>query len=712
MAMTSLHRSQTWHGPDPSSPLLEISDLSIRFALADRDVFAVNGIDLRINPGEVFALVGESGSGKSVSALSIMGLLSTPPAVVSGSIRLDGQELTSLNRKAIRKIRGREIGMVFQDPMSSLNPVHPVGRQIGESLRLHFGVSRKVAKARAIEMLDRVGIPDAARRAGDFPHEFSGGMQQRAIIAMALACDPKLLIADEPTTALDVTVQSQIVALVRDLQQERGMAVLWITHDLGVVAEIADRVAVMYAGRIMEEGTVSEIYANTRHPYTAGLLRSIPRLDRPVSSRLAEIPGTPAAVSEMLTACPFHERCSLAESACLDGLPDLEATDRQNHSSACIHQATLADGDESWAQKAASEAREDVHDTVERPEAIVRIEGLEVHFPIHRGRLGIRRSVIRAVDGVDLVVEKGRTLGIVGESGCGKTTLGRTLVGLITPTSGSVRVNGKLIDTRRGDHRRVIQMIFQDPFSSMNPGMRVRDVIAEPLKVHRICPSESIDERVAELLAHVGLPADTAHRHPHEFSGGQRQRIAVARALAVEPEVIVCDEPVSALDVSVQAQIVNLLVDIQKRDGLSLLFIAHDLAVIRHISHDVAVMYLGQIVERATRDDLFENPLHPYTKALLAAIPVPDPAVVREDKPLTGDLPSPSDPPDGCRFHTRCPMAVENLCDVEVPELREVASGQWVACHLVGNDESHDLGSSGATIWNVADGRQQVRKET
>lgn len=697
MTMTSRHRSPTSQGSYPSSPLLEISDLSIRFALPDRDVFAVNGIDLRVNPGEVFALVGESGSGKSVSALSIMGLLLTPPAVVSGSIRFDGQELTSLSRAALNKIRGKDIGMVFQDPMSSLNPVHPIGRQIGESLRLHFGVSRRAAKARAIELLDRVGIPDAARRSGDFPHEFSGGMQQRAIIAMALACDPKLLIADEPTTALDVTVQSQIVALVRDLQQERGMAVIWITHDLGVVAEIANRVAVMYGGRIMEEGTVSEIYANTRHPYTAGLLRSVPRLDRAVSSRLAEIPGTPATVSEPLAACPFHERCPLEESDCLDELPELRPTDTQSHTSACVHHGALGDGASPWVAATADETSKEERVPVENGEALVRIEGLEVHFPIHRGRLGARRAVVRAVDGVDLVVEKGRTLGLVGESGCGKTTLGRTLVGLVTPTNGSVSINGQSIDTRRGDHRRVIQMIFQDPFSSMNPGMRVRDVIAEPLKIHRLCPSDQIDERVAGLLDQVGLPGEAVHRHPHEFSGGQRQRIAVARALAAEPEVIVCDEPVSALDVSVQAQIVNLLADIQKREHLSLLFIAHDLAVIRHISHEVAVMYLGQIVERASRDHLFDNPLHPYTKALLAAVPVPDPTLAREEEPLIGDLPSPSDPPDGCRFHTRCPMTVEGLCTVEVPELREAAASHWVACHLIDNHAGYDLaGMKGA----------------
>ncbi len=628
-------------------PLLTIEDLSIRFDTKREVVHAVTDLEVEVGHGEVFALVGESGSGKTVTALSIMGLLPTPPAQVEGSIRLDGQELIGLSRRQLNTIRGRTIGMVFQDPMSSLNPVHPVGRQIGESLRLHLDVGRSEAIERAADLLDQVGIPDAGRRVKDFPHEFSGGMRQRAMIAMALACDPKLLIADEPTTALDVTVQNQIVELVRSLQQERGMSVIWITHDLGVVAEIADRVAVMYGGRIMETGEATEIYRHTRHPYTAGLLRSIPRLDREAGSRLSEIPGTPRTVTEPLDGCAFHHRCPLEAGDCLSGLPDLRPTDRRGHLSACIHHEALLSDEQIWTDDSAPRAVGEADD-----EILIDIRDLEVHFPL-RGGWGSRRGAVHAVDGVDLQVRRGRTLGIVGESGCGKTTLGRSLVGLVQPTAGDIFIDGKPLDELPRSRRRAIQMIFQDPFSSMNPGMRVRDVIAEPMRIHDIRPPDTYDERIAELLDQVGLPASAAERHPHEFSGGQRQRIAVARALAAEPEVIVCDEPVSALDVSVQAQIVNLLADLQAAHGIGLVFIAHDLAVVRHISDEVAVMYLGQIVERAPRDQLYNDPQHPYTKALLAAVPVPDPTIDRVSQPLSGDLPSPSSPPSGCRFHTR-----------------------------------------------------------
>jgi peptide/nickel transport system ATP-binding protein len=658
-------------------PMLQIKDLNVRFRLADRDVYAVNGVDLEVDAGEVFALVGESGSGKSVSALSIMGLVPTPPAEISGSIQLQGRELTSLKKREMSAIRGREIGMVFQDPMSSMNPVHPVGRQVAEGLRLHFGISRKEAKERAVELLDSVGIPDPKARAQAFPHEFSGGMRQRAVIAMALACDPKLLIADEPTTALDVTVQRQIVELVQQLQQDRGMAVIWITHDLGVVAEIADRVAVMYGGRIMEEGAAADIYSETRHPYTSGLLRSIPRMDRSTAIRLAEIPGAPATQLEALSSCPFHDRCPMGDSSCVGALPELENAGGPGHSTACAHLGNLTEMDEMWTEVAFDQSTSSTNS-----EPLVEVSDLSVHFPTRRRDSSGRRVKIRAVDGVNLVIRKGQTLGVVGESGCGKSTLGRALVGLVEPTGGSITIHGEPMAKASSKSHKAVQMIFQDPFSSMNPGMRIKDIIAEPLKIHSSLPPEQIKQRVFELLELVNLPADSAERHPHEFSGGQRQRIAIARALAAEPEVIVCDEPVSALDVSVQAQIINLLHDLQKREGVAFLFIAHDLAVVRHISDEVAVMYLGQIVERAARDELYDAPLHPYTKALLAAVPVPDPGSSNAGEPLSGSVPSPSAPPAGCRFHTRCPVAVER-CSTVVPEFSEVAPGRWVACHLV-----------------------------
>lgn len=668
------------------TPLLEIENLHVRFELPAETVHAVSGVSLAVSPSETFALVGESGSGKSVSMLSVMGLLPSPPAVVSGSIRFEGREVLGMSGREFNRFRGRDAAMVFQEPMSSLNPVHRVGRQIGESLVIHQGVGRSEARRQAVRLLDRVGIPSAAARADDFPHEFSGGMRQRAMIAMALACNPKLLIADEPTTALDVTVQAQIVDLVRELQEEYRLAVVWITHDLGVVAELADRVAVMYAGRILETGRAGDIYRSNRHPYTSGLLRSIPRLDRPPAARLAEIPGSPLRVSEKLTGCPFHERCPLIGEGCREALPDLVKVGAAGHRTACIHHHMMGPSSSLWPE--GSTDPEPVRQR-EAGDVVISVRGLRVYFPVARGFARSRRAAVRAVDGLDLDIRRGRTVGVVGESGCGKTTLGRALVALVRPTAGTIEINGRPIDHRSGRHRRTVQMIFQDPFSAMNPGMRVESVIAEPLRIHRIAGPDRIRDRVAELLALVGLPADAGWRYPHEFSGGQRQRIAIARALAAEPEAIVCDEPVSSLDMSVQAQVVNLLADLQSRTGTALVFIAHDLAVVRHISHEVAVMYLGEIVERADRDRLYSAPLHPYTKALLEAVPVPEPGILDEATRtrLVGDLPSPADPPPGCRFHTRCPAAIEDLCSAVKPELVEVTAGRWVSCHLINPPE-------------------------
>ena len=660
--------------------LLAVENLQVRFDTPTRTVHAVNGVSFEVRPAEVYALVGESGSGKSVSMLSVMGLVPTPPGVVTGSIRFGGRELLGISRREMNSIRGRDIGMVFQDPMSSLNPVHPIGRQIAESLRLHTSISRKDALKRAIELLDHVGIPNAKRRVRDYPHEFSGGMRQRVMIAIALACNPKLLIADEPTTALDVTVQRQIVALVKELQAELGMSVVWITHDLGVVAEIADRVAVMYGGRILETGESSDLYSDARHPSTSGLLHAIPRTDTKLTEWRPEIPGTPRPITEPLTDCPFVSRCPLGDAGCEAALPDLVPTGNPGHTSACIHLDAINDTDELWPS-----LEHDISEQVDRPEEpVVSIRSLQVHFPVRRGGRENRKTVVRAVDGVSLDVYAGRTLGVVGESGCGKSTLGLTLVGLNEPTDGSVTVEGRPLDSSSGKHRRTIQMIFQDPFSSMNPGMRVGDVVAEPLRIHHVGSGTERLATATRLLERVGLTADDANRHPHEFSGGQRQRIAIARALAADPKVIVCDEPVSALDVSVQAQIVNLLRETQQETGVALIFIAHDLAVVRHVSHEIAVMYLGQVVERASRDVIYDDPLHPYTKALLAAVPIPDPDSGVELKPsLEGDLPDPADPPSGRRFHTRCPVAVDGLCDVSEPAFREVEPDRWVSCHLV-----------------------------
>ena len=669
---------------DASQALLRLEDLQVTFRTPRGRVCAVDSVDLHVDPGEVLAVVGESGSGKSVSMLATMGLL-PGTATVSGSIRLEGTDLLQCSARHMRQVRGRDIAMVFQDPMSSLNPVHTIGKQVEEVLLLHTEMDRRARRDRAIELLDRVGIPAAADRVDSYPHEFSGGMRQRAMIAIALACDPKLLIADEPTTALDVTVQSQIIELVRTLQADTGMSVVWITHDLGVVAELADRVAVMYSGRVVETGPATRIYNATRHPYTSGLLRSIPRLDRPVEDLLPEIPGSPPTRSDPSACCAFAPRCPAATTECHDTLPVLQPHGGADHLAACLHTECVDDGLDWQADRPAVDDT-DRTASPPTPEVLVEMDGVAVHFPVRRGLFGRHRSVVRAVDGVDLRVHRGRTLGIVGESGCGKTTLGRTLVGLIDPTDGEVRIEDQPLSTKPGRHRRRVQMIFQDPFSSMNPGMRVRDIVAEPIRIHRLHPESTIEDVVSRLLQRVGIVPATMERHPHEFSGGQRQRIAIARALAAEPEVIVCDEAVSSLDVSVQAQIVNLLRELQLDEGLAFVFVAHDLAVVRQISHEVAVMYLGQVVEQGPRDALYANPLHPYTRALLDAVPSPEPGADDDRVPLQGDLPSPSAPPAGCRFHTRCPLAVPGVCDTEAPALREAGPDRRVACHLVDGD--------------------------
>ncbi len=680
----------------PQKVLLEIQNLVTQFDTQEGTVHAVNGVTLTVHEGEILALVGESGCGKSVTMLSVMGLIPQPPGeIVSGEIFFDGKNLAKLGNKEMRHIRGNDMAMVFQDPNSSLNPVVSIGRQITEALKLHTDLSSSEARDRAIELLNLVGIPKAAQRVDDYPHQFSGGMRQRAMIAMALSCDPKLLIADEPTTALDVTIQAQIVELVKKLQDTLGMAVIWITHDLGLVANLASRVAVMYAGRIVEEGSVEHIYADSRHPYTLGLLKSIPQLGVEVPEILQEIKGAPPDLMHDVNYCAFAPRCFLSDESCLASRPALMMTDIPGQLSACWHWESLVKPENiplaipasrgdglpgRLTGKNGKPGKEDI---------IVRIEGLKTYFTIRKGILQRKIGDVRAVDGVDLLIRRGETLGLVGESGCGKTTFGRTLLRLYEPQAGSITFDGEellsLNNQEMRSIRRRMQMIFQDPYSSMNPGMKVWEIIGEPLKVHGQGNNQEIKARASELLELVGLNANHIDRFPHEFSGGQRQRIVIARALALNPDFIICDEPVSSLDVSVQAQIINLLDELQREFGLTYLFIAHDLAVVRHISDRVAVMYLGKVVEIAERDDLYRRPFHPYTQALLSAVPVPDPAKIgtRQKVILQGDLPSPAAPPSGCRFHTRCPVVQMGLCDIDDPEFRRVGPERWVACHLV-----------------------------
>ena len=666
--------------PAVAAPLLNVEDLHVSFATDIVTVRAVEGFSLKIYPGEIVALVGESGSGKSVSAHSIMRLLPRTGRVPKGRILFEGRNLLDLPEDQMRDVRGREISMIFQEPMTSLNPVLPIGLQIIEPLQFHLGMRTRDANVRAAELLRLVGISDPQQRLKQYPHQFSGGMRQRVMIAIGLACNPKLIIADEPTTALDVTIQAQILELMKSLTRDLGIALIIITHNLGIVARYAHRVVVMYSGRVVEQGEADPVFHRPRHPYTMGLLRSVPRLDRPRTGRLETIDGLPPSAADPRPGCRFAPRCPFRLPVC-DVPPPLVATDT-GALSACIRAPEIAAGKLAWGKAAAPTAE------IASPgwsEPVISVRNLTKHFPVKTGLLA-RTRLVRAVEDVSFEVRPGETLGLVGESGCGKSTVGRLILRLEKPTAGSIAFEGRdFAQTSRAEFkamRRKIQAVFQDPFSSLNPRMTTGQIVGEPLKVYGLsADSAATRERVGTLLNEVGLRPEIADRYPHQLSGGQRQRVGIARALAIEPQFIVCDEAVSALDVSIQGQIVNLLEALQRKRGLSYLFIAHDLAVVRHISSRIVVMYLGRVMETADRDELCERPLHPYTKLLLDAAPIPDPAVEKARAPrlIQGELPSPLSPPTGCVFHTRCPIATAE-CRAEVPSLREIRPGHAVAC--------------------------------
>ena len=662
--------------PSVAAPLLQVRGLRVHIGTGREAVRAVDGVDLDILPGETFALLGESGCGKSMTALSIMRLLPLGAHVLGGEVVLDGTDLLALAEERMRRERGGRVGMIFQEPMTSLNPVMTVGDQIAEAVRLHDPPHQRSPQGRVVELLRSVGIPDPERRCREYPHQLSGGMKQRVMIAIALAGRPKLLIADEPTTALDVTIQAQVLSLLRELQESTGMAVLLITHDLGVVAQMADRVAVMYAGEIVETATRHAFFRTPRHPYSRLLFASLPdaaKRGRP----LTVIPGAVPRLDRVFTGCRFADRCALAVEACgteavawagttADGVRCVRA--RESHAGAI---------DAATAQPAASVAGA----------PLLEVEDLRVHFPIRRGVLQRVVGQVRAVDGVSFDIPTGRTLALVGESGCGKTTVGKALLQLIRPTSGRVRFGGTELTDLRGEplrrRRREFQIIFQDPASSMNPRMRVLDIVAEGLVAQGLGgDATERRSRVVTLLEQVGLSADAITRYPHEFSGGQRQRIAIARALAVQPRLVVCDEPTSALDVSVQAQIINLLKNLQDIFEISYLFISHNIAVVAYLAHEVAVMYLGRVVEQGTVEEVMATPLHPYTRALLAAVPVADPDRQARPEPLGDDLPSAAAPPLGCHFQPRCPLATV-ACLEAYPVMKAVGATHRVACWRV-----------------------------
>ena len=647
-----------------TSPVLSVRNLKVEFAGSGRAVPVVRGVDFDVYANEVLCIVGESGSGKSVTALAVTGLL-PETARVSGSIKLGEVEVIGAELEVLRQMRGRDVGFIFQDPTTTLNPVLQVGRQITEGQVAHGLLAKGDAHKRAAELLREVDIADPEGRAGQYPHQFSGGMRQRAVIAMAMAGQPSLIIADEPTTALDVTVQAQVLAVLARRQAVTGAAVILITHDLGVVAEVADRVAVMYGGRIVETGPVAELFRSPRHPYTRALLRSIPRIDTS-DARLDPIPGQPPTPSALPTGCSFHPRCALARgrALCSSEEPGLRAVSG-------VQQAACHFAEEIAEAGVAATPREAVAmDAATEPLLVV--DDLKVHFPVKSSVL--RRTVgwVRAVDGVSLAVRPGETVSLVGESGCGKTTTGRAIMGLIGATGGDIRFEGQsIVGLDRGGMRkarRQMQYIFQDPYASLNPVLTVEDIVAEPLRIHGIYDEMGGAPRIAELFDMVGLSRSMLGRYPSEFSGGQKQRIGIARALALKPRLLILDEPVAALDVSIQAQVINLLQDLQKELGLGYLFIAHNLSVVRHISDRVAVMYLGRIVEESVRDQLYDQPVHPYTQSLLSAAPVPDPAVrdSRRRIVLEGEIPNPAKPPSGCTFHPRCFRATER-CRSEAP---------------------------------------------
>ncbi|MBK1646252.1 ABC transporter ATP-binding protein [Thiocapsa imhoffii] len=676
-----------------SEVLLEVTGLTSELGDATHPVRVVDAVDLRIHRGETFVLLGESGCGKSMTALSLMRLLPPSGRVRAGSVRLAGTDLLRLTETEMRRVRGGRMAMIFQEPQTSLNPVMSVGDQIAEAVRRHEGRARDRIAARVIELMNAVGIPDPARRIAEYPHQLSGGMKQRVMIAMALAGDPELLIADEPTTALDVTIQAQVLRLLKELQVKTGLAVLLITHDLGVVAETADRLAVMYAGQIVETATTDAFFAAPAHPYSQRLMESLPSAEKR-QGRLAVIPGRVPPLTTAFHGCRFVDRCARALTPCPEQVPvwrDLTADQGVRchlwsaGAAESIARGAAQDSAFEPTLTQASAAVSGVQPAAGEP--LLEVQDLQVHFPIHQGVLRRVVGQVRAVDGVTFDLRAGQTLALVGESGCGKTTAGKGILQLILPTGGSIQFRGRelmgLGYRRMRPFRKDLQMIFQDPYAAMNPRMLIADLVGEGLQALGIERTRAgRRQRVAELLELVGLDDDALDRYPHEFSGGQRQRICIARALAVEPKLIVCDEPTSALDVSVQAQILNLLKDLQDRLGLAYLFITHDLSVVAYLAHEVAVMYLGRIVERGQVAEILETPRHPYTRALLSAVPVIDSAQRRTIIRLEGDMPSPSAPPPGCYFHPRCPEALPE-CAMAYPEALCLSESHVVACRRV-----------------------------
>ncbi|NOZ53706.1 MAG: ABC transporter ATP-binding protein [Gammaproteobacteria bacterium] len=668
---------------DHQAPLLEVNNLKTWFDSRDQIVRAVDGVNFSIKKGETFALLGESGCGKSMTSLSLMRLVPEPAGrIVSGSVKLNGVDLLQLTELKMQKMRGNHIAMIFQEPMTSLNPVLTIGKQIEETVTRHKKMGGYSAKKRVLELLDAVGIPDPKQRYDEYPHQLSGGMKQRVMIAIALAGEPALLVADEPTTALDVTIQLQVLELLRKLQNDTGMAILLITHDLGVVAEMADRVAVMYAGQIVEHADRQSFFSNPQHPYSKKLFDSVPAMAKREHS-LAVIRGSVPALSQQFKGCRFEPRCDYAWDICRCQVPAWQLLDDGQGVLCHLLDPRYASQAPDVKKQIAPVIRKQ---SANHAGALLQVDGLKVHFPVTKGLFKRTVGFVKAVDDVSLVIPKGKTLALVGESGCGKTTVGKGILQLVKPTAGCVVLDGAQLNRLKHREmrakRRDVQVIFQDPFSSMNPRMMIADIIEEGMLAQRVGgDARQRQQRIDQLLGQVGLAPEAKTRYPHEFSGGQRQRICIARALAVEPKLIICDEPTSALDVSVQAQILNLLKDLQDSLGLAYLFITHNLSVVEYLAHEIAVMYLGRIVEQGTVEEVIHNPLHPYTKALLSAVPTIVPDADRQVIRLRGEMPSATQPPIGCHFNPRCANA-RQICRNGYPEALKISDNHRVRCFL------------------------------
>ena len=677
-------------GPAPSGeaaaaarPVFEIEGLHIDYTTEFGVLHAVRDVSISVHEHESFGLVGESGSGKSTLAMGSIRYLASNGQVTDGSVRLNGVELLGMPAKQLRELWGSSIGVVYQSPLSALNPSIVIGKQLAEVARQHLGMDASAAKARVIEMLTKVAMPDPEAVMKRYPHQLSGGMLQRCVIAMALMTDPSLLIMDEPTTALDVTTQAVVLDLVADLKREFESAILYITHDLGVITKICDRVGVMYAGEFMEQAGLRELFARPLHPYTLDLLGCVPHFDpTPEKRSLVTIPGAIPRVDELPPGCIFAPRCEFVEEACTTVRPPLAEVAAQ-HLSACRRWRVVPPPAEYLRE--ATEALRVSGAAAERGGVLVDVKHAEVHFKAPKG-------VIRAVDGVDLEVRVGETLGVVGESGSGKTTVARAIIGLTPATGGDITLRGKSLPRTTGKRPRSIlreiQMVFQNPDASLNPTRTVGDAIMRPITLLGGVSRDEAKRRAQDLLLSVSLPVSYFGRLPHELSGGEKQRVAIARAFAAEPELILCDEPISSLDVSVQGSLMNLLMQLQVDKQTSYVFISHDLSAVQHLSDSIAVVYLGHVMEIGDAVQVLTLPFHPYTEALLSAVPLPDPDVKQKPIRLGGSVPSAMHVPTGCRFHPRCPRFLGDLCVNEEPPWREGEGDHRIYCHIPLDDLS------------------------